>query len=113
MTFHTRNSDAHAHRISEATAESLKQLWAAVIDQAVFDATTRTDNNWLDAIDFLLTDRSDTQLAIIGLDADSFRNHLLRAMESKEEGRINPNRRRMFLKNLEEYKARQRQRLLI
>lgn len=113
MTFHTRNSDAHAHRISESTAEALKQLWAAVIDQAVFDATTRADNAWFDAIDFLLTKRSDTQLAIVGLDPDSFRSHLVRAMESKEPGRINPNRRKMFLKNLNEYNDRKRQAVLI
>ena len=112
MTFRTRNSDQHAHRISESTAETLKQLWAAVIDQAVSDATTRGDE-WFDAIDFLLTNRSDVQLAIVGLDGDSFRNHLLIAMESKEPGRINPNRRLTFMKNLNEYKDRKRQAVLI
>ena len=112
MTFHTRNSDAHAHRISESTAEALKQLWAAVIDQALFDATTRTED-WFDAIDFLLTERSDVQLSIVGLDGGSFRNHLLRAMESKEDGRVNLNRRKTFLKNLNEYKDRKRQAVLI
>lgn len=111
MTFHTRNHQ-HAHRVSESTAETTKQLWAAVIDQAVFDATTRGDE-WYDAMDFLLTERSDVQLAIIGLDGDTFRNHLLRSMESKEPGRVNPNRRKTFLKNLNEYKDRARQRMLI
>jgi len=107
MTFSTRNHQ-HAHRISETTAETMKQLWAAVIDQAVMDSTTRGDE-WFDAIDFLLTDRSDVQLHIVGLDPDGFRKHLVEAMSSKAPGRINPNRRRTFMKNLNEYKERNRQ----
>lgn len=107
MTFHTRNHQ-HAHRISESTAETMKQLWAAVLDQAVMDSTTRGDE-WFDAIDFLLTDRSDVHLAIVGLDADGFRKHLLASMQSTEPGRLNPNRRRTFMKNLNEYNDRTRQ----
>lgn len=111
MTFHTRNADRTAHRTCNATADTMKQLWAAVIDQAVMDSTTRGEE-WFDAIDFLLTDRSDVHLAIVGLDADSFRNHLLRSMQSTKPGRINPTRRRTFLKNLNEYKERNRQPVL-
>ena len=111
MTYHTRNADRTAHRCSEATADTMKQLWAAVIDQAVMDSTTRGEE-WFDAIDFLLTDRSDVHLAIVGLDAASFRNHLLRAMKSELPGRVNHNRRRTFMKNLNEYKERNRQPVL-
>lgn len=107
MTFSTRNHQ-HAHRISESTAETMKQLWAAVIDQAVMDSTTRGDE-WFDAMDFLLTRRSDVHLAIVGIDPDSFRLNLVRAMDSNEARRINPNRRRTFMKNLNEYKERNRQ----
>jgi len=111
MTFSTRNHQ-HAHRISESTAETMKQLWAAVIDQAVMDSTTRGEA-WYDAIDFLLrSDRSDMHLAIVGLDPDGFRKHLVAAMSSPNPGRINPNRRRTFMKNLNEYNDRTRQPLL-
>ena len=111
MSYYTRNADRTAHRTSEATADTMKQLWAAVIDQAVFDATTRGEE-WFDAMDFLMTRRSDTQLAIVGIDPESFRLHLVRAMESTEHGRVNPARRKTFRRNYEEYNERTKQRFL-
>lgn len=104
MTFHTRN----ANPAVECEIEPMRQLWAAVIDQAVMDATTRSEE-WFDAIDFLMTSRSDMQLGIIGLDADSFRLHLLKSMHSTESNRINPTRKKNFVANHIKYIERKRQ----
>lgn len=108
MTFHTRNSDSHAHRISESTVASMKQLWAAVLDQAVMDATTRGEE-WFDAMDFLLTPRSDAHLGIVGIDPDIFRKQIVASMFSDEGNRINGTRRRTFRNNHAQWIERKRQ----